>query len=153
MLHTIIHGCMFLFGEPISHSPLSLHLLFLSAAKFSFIFCCERSCATSPQTAAINIGLVHMLLQMALDCGIFFDVVSIAFKRRSKKKRLMPKPAIAGFKRQKTSHLASAALNEQLKQLQCHDRLGTAVTCRNELPQKGKFASASSTTRPDRCSS
>ena len=39
----------------------------------------------------------------------------------------MLKPAIAGFKRQKTSHLASAALNKQLKQQQCHDWLGTSV--------------------------
>ena len=62
-----------------------------------------------------------------LDCGIFCDVESVAFKRRSKKNRLMLKPAIAGFKRQKTSHLASAALNKQLKQQQCHDWLGTSV--------------------------
>jgi hypothetical protein len=76
---------MFLFDVPISHSPLSLHLLFLSAAKFSFIFGCERSCATSPQPVAINIGLVPMLLQMAWIAVFFFDVESVAFKRRSKK--------------------------------------------------------------------
>jgi hypothetical protein len=29
-----------------------------------------------------------------LDCGIFCDVESVAFKRRSKKNRLMLKPAI-----------------------------------------------------------
>ena len=39
----------------------------------------------------------------------------------------MLKPAIAGFKCQKTSHLASATLNKQLKQQHCHDWLGTSV--------------------------